>query len=295
FFEAKNTRPVLVLLCLLLAGAAEAVSISTLLPTVATIAGSQSSGSSPLGGLISTAMESVGLPPTLGYLILVVVAFTVLKAILSFAALCYAGISAARVSISLRRRLIAAVFEARWAFFTEQRSGNFANVISNDAGRAGDAYLLSAQVVAHAIQTVAYAVVALAINWRLALLGLTASILVSVVLRQLIRSTKNAGYKQTDRTAALTVFMVDMLTNIKPLKSMQRHESLLGETSKILRRLKRSLVTRELTKAGLVQGGDALVAIIAGTGLYFASRFTQLTLPELVVSGVKQFGVKQKD
>jgi ATP-binding cassette subfamily C protein len=291
FFKAEGTRPFAVLLCLLLAGVAEATSISALLPTVASIAGGGSSGSSPLGGVITSLMNAVGLPSTLGYLVLVVVSFTVLKALLSFTALSYAGIAAARVAISLRRRLIAAVFDARWGFFAEQKGGHFANVISNDAGRAGDAYLLSAQVVAYSVQAVAYAAVALAINWRLALMGLAASIVIALVLRHLIRLTKRAGYKQTDRTAALTVHMVDMLANIKPLKSMHRHGAMLADITRILNRLKRALITRELTKAGLVQGGDALVAITAGIGLYIASRYTQLTLPELVVSGVIFFQI----
>ncbi|MGQ0486440.1 MAG: ABC transporter ATP-binding protein [Hyphomicrobiales bacterium] len=276
---------------MLLAGLAEAVGISTLLPAAATIAGAETGGTSQLGSLIKSSISSIGLQPTLGNLVLFVAGFMVIKSVLAFAALSYAGIAAARVSISLRRRLIAAIFDARWGFFVEQRGGKFANAISNDAGRAGDAYLMSAQLVAFVVQMAAYAIVAAAINWRLAMLGLSAGIVVATIMRQLIRISRRAGYKQTDRTAALTVYMMDMLTNIKPLKSMQRHESMLAAISRILKRLKRALIARELSKAGLVQGGDALVVVLVGAGIYIASTLWNATLPELVVSGVVFFQI----
>lgn len=291
FFGNRDSKPVLVLLCLLLAGLAEVIGVSTLLPAAATIAGTETGNASQLGSLVNSSIRSIGLQPTLGNLVLLVAGFMVIKSALAFAALSYAGIAAARVSISLRRRLIAAIFDARWGFYAEQRGGKVANAISNDAGRAGDAYLMSAQFVAFVVQAAAYAIVAAAINWRLAILGMSAGLVVTAVMRQLIRIARRAGYKQTDRTAELTVYMMDMLTNIKPLKSMQRYESMLAAISRILKRLQRALIARELSKAGLVQGGDVLVVVLVGAGIYFASAVWNATLPELVVSGVVFFQI----
>lgn len=286
FFGSKGTNPFLVLFCLVLASLAEAISLSTLLPAAAALAGGTGMQNSKFGTLASSVFEWIGIPPTPGNLVLTVIVFLVAKSLLSFIALSYAGISATRVSIGLRRQLIAAVFAARWSFFADQRGGKFANAISNDAGRAGEAYWLSANVMSEMIQTIGYAAVALSINWRIALLGLGAGGLMGLVLGQLIRISKRAGYKQTDRTSDLSVYMVDMLTNIKPLKSMQRYQSMLSGITRILKKLKRALVTRELSKVGLEQGGNALAIILAGAVVYFASTFLHVSLPELVVSGV---------
>jgi ATP-binding cassette subfamily C protein len=291
FFRTEGTRPFLVLFCLLLASSAEALSIGTLVPAAATLSGGEAGKSSRISVLIDSIFTFIGAQPTLGNLIILLSTFMVVKAILSFAALSYAGVSAARVAIALRRKLIAAIFEARWSFFADQKSGSFANVVSVDATRAGEAYLLSAQVIALSIQVSAYALVAIAVNWQLALLGIGTSIIIAFVLRRLVLLGRSAGYKQTDRTRALTVLMVDMLTNIKPMKSMQRHQAMQNSIAGILRKLKRALVTRELSKAGLAQGSDALVAIVAGAGLYIASTLTRLTLPELLVSGVVFFQI----
>ena len=290
-FKAEGARPLFVILCLVLSSLAEAASIGSLLPVIAAMSGSAEAQTTGLSAVIRSFLSAAGIEPSLGSLLLLVVGFMLLKAFLTFAALSYAGISAARVSIALRRRLVAAVFDAKWSFYSDQRGGRFANTISNDAGRAGDAYLLAAQVVAYGLQGLAYVTVAILINWRLALFGGLASCLVVLILGQLIRITRRAGFKQTDRTSALTVFMVDMLANIKPLKSSQRYDAMLATITRTLNRLKRTLVTRELSKAGLVQGSDAVTAILVGTGAYVAHTFWQTPLPELLVSGVIFFQI----
>ena len=291
FFGERETRPFYVLFCLLLAGIAEAASIGSLLPAITAMSGGAAASSSPLNEYVHRAFGAAGIEPSTGNLIVLVVVFVVLKAALAFAALSYAGISAARVSISLRRRLVAAIFDARWSFFADESGGRVANAISNDAGRAGDAYLVAAQVVAFSVQALAYAVVAFVIDWRLAFLGIAGGIAIAVVMGRLVRITRNAGYKQTDRTSALTIGMLDMLTNIKPLKSMQRHQATLDSIGKTLKRLKRALVTRELAKSGMAQGSDAVVAMLVGGGAYLAHHTLHTPLPELVVSGIVFFQI----
>ena len=291
FFGARETRPFLVLFCLLLASIAEIASIGTLLPAATSIAGGEAQGSSQLNTTVRMLIGQIGVTPSLGNMIVLVAGFMMLKSLLSFAALSYAGISAARVSITLRRRLIAAIFDARWSFYADQSGGRFANTISNDAGRAGDAYLLAAQVVAYAVQVVVYALIAVAIDWKLAFMGLLAGAIIAAGMGGLIRISRRAGYKQTDRTRDLTVIMVDMLGNIKALKAMSRYHSILSSMTQTLRRLKRSLVTRELARQGLLQGSDVLIAMLIGAVVYFAHSWWHTPLPELLVSGIVFFQI----
>jgi len=286
FFGSAGTNPYLVLLCLVLSSFAEAVGIGTLLPAIAAIAGDSGKEPSQFALSIRSTIESAGVEPSLGNLVLIVIAFMLCRAVLVFAALSYAGVAAARVSIDVRRRLITALFDARWGFFAEQRGGKFANTISNDAGRSGEAYWQSAMVMARVIQVVGYAVMAILINWRLAIFGFIGGMIVGLALGRIIRITRQAGYKQTDRTSELSVYMVDMLTNIKPLKTMQRHQPMLASITVILNKLKRALTTRELSKAGLTQASDFLTATLAGGGAYFAYTRLDTSLPEMVVSGV---------
>ncbi|HMT13589.1 MAG TPA: ABC transporter transmembrane domain-containing protein, partial [Aestuariivirga sp.] len=168
FFTAEGTRPWLVLLGLFLASLAEALGITTLLPAAAAIL-DPNSGSSGVGAMIRAGMARFGITPTVGSMLAVIVFLMVARALLSFAAMVYAGVTAARVSINLRKRLIAAVFNARWRFYSGERSGRLANAISNDATRAGDAYNLAAALAANGFQLIAYATIAILVDWRVAL------------------------------------------------------------------------------------------------------------------------------
>ena len=291
FFYAEDTQPFLVLICLLIGGIAEAASFSTLLPAITAIAGGDVAGSSKLNAEIRSVVEALGISPSLDNLIVLIVGLMVFKSILSFAALSYAGVSAARVANALRRRLISAIFEARWSFYAEQSGGRFASAISNDVTRASDAYVLASQIVSYSIQVLAAAAVALLVDWRIALVGSAVGTVLALVLNSLVRISRRAGFKQTDRTADLTIYLMDMLNNIKPLKTMQRYEALLGNLTRTLKRLKRTLITREFARVGLLEGSDALMAVAMGAGVYVANKTWHTPLPELAISGMVFFQI----
>ncbi len=278
------------MICLLLASLAEAGSIGTLLPAASSIV-SETTGANGASGTIKSIIESIGIAPSLGNLILIVVGLMVTKATLAFAALSYAGISGARVAINLRRRLIRAIFDARWSFYTDQSGGKFANAISNDATRAGDAYQYSATVVAGLIQVAGYIAIAIFIDWRVAILGGIAAAVMVLAMRKLIRISRSSAYKQTDRVSSLTIDMVDMLNNIKALKSMDRYGTLVLGLSGLLKRIKRNLITIQFSKQGVIQGSDALIAILAGGMIYAAHSVLDKTLPELMITGIVFFQI----
>ncbi len=293
FLSADDTRPWAVLLCLLLAGFAEAVSITALLPTIQAIAGEgqQATASSRAMSLIHQALGRFGIEASLPNLIVIVVMFFSLKAILSFTALSYAGVAIARVSTSIRRKLITALFNARWSFYTQQHAGRIANVMSADATRAGQAYFLAAQVVAFSVQGTVYCAVAFLVDWKLALLGIGVGLAIAGALNWLVTISKRAGYKQTDRTSDLTTFITDLISNIKPLKTMDRYTDLVGQMGAILKRLRKALSTREIARQGLLQGGELLITIALGIGVYLAVTVAKVSLAELVVLGIVFFQV----
>lgn len=289
FFYARDTKPWLVLTCLIVGGIAEIASISTLLPAVTSMSGGDTDNSSGLNGVVREFISALGLSPTLGIMLSLVCIFMIVKGSLSFFALTYAGIAAARVATDFRRRLIAALFSARWTFYSDQSRGRFANTIANDAGRAGDAYVHAARVVAYSVQAAGYMLVALMVDWKLALGGVACGAIVTGALSSLVAMSRKAGDRQTGRTADLTIHAVDMLGNIKPLKTMDRWSVSLDAMTHALTRLQRSLVKREIAKQGMLQGGDALIVMVIALSIYMAHNIWEVPLPELIVSGIVFF------
>jgi ATP-binding cassette subfamily C protein len=166
FFRAEGTKPWIVIACLLIASLSEALGISTLLPTINTILGDSAAAPPGIGQSIKAFIASMGISPNLGNLLIIVITLLVMKSIIAFGALSYSGITGARVAINLRRRLIKAIFEARWSFYSDESGGRFANAVSNDATRAGDAYQFAAVVMAGILQLMTFSIVALLIDWR---------------------------------------------------------------------------------------------------------------------------------
>ena len=70
------------------------------------------------------------------------------------------------------------------------------------------------------LQLAAYAAVAFVVDWRIALLGGMAGLFFALAMNTLVHISKQAGYRREDRVSNLTIDMVDMLNNIKALKSM---------------------------------------------------------------------------
>ena len=285
FFQAEDTRPWLVLLALLLAGLAEALGMSTLLPTAAAILDPSAPGTGPAASIRST-IEAMGITPTVGAMLLIIVSLMFVRALLSFLAMTYAGVTAARVAINLRRCLISAIFNARWRFYANQRSGELANAISVNATGAGEAYNLSAALAANAFQLFAYALLALYVDWRVALAGFSAGAVLALATGWMVRLSKKAAYKAVARQADLTGTMVDMINNIKSMKSMNRYQFMIDGLGNQLRRLKRSLITVQITKYGVSYGMDFLVAAMVGMGAWFIHVHWQKTLPEMLVMGI---------
>ena len=286
FFGAADTRPALVLVCLLLGGACEAVGLTTLLPVISELAGGGGETSSPLSGAVTTALAAIGLSPTLGTLIAVIAIATVLKNLLAFLALSYSGYAVANVSAALRRRLLEALFAARWAYFVDNRTGRIANAISNDATRAGDAYGMSARFVAYMIQAAVYVLVAFAISARLALAGCLAGLFLVIAFRRLISVGRRAGNRQTDKTSSLVTYAADALGNIKPIKAMERKTHFIKFFIQKIKSLRRALVVRAIAKQGLASGQQTVQVLVVCGGAYVAAVYWGIPLPELVVMGL---------
>ena len=287
FFNAEGTKPVLVLLALLLSALVEAIGISAILPAISIVSDGQGSGSqSAMGQTVERALTAIGIAPTLESILLLVAAAFVLKALINFLTLTYAGLAAARVAINLRQRLIDALFRANWRFYAGQESGKYASALSGEANRAGDAYMLAAQYTALAVQSLIYVAVTLVIDWRLGLLGVIVGAFMTYVLRIFVTMARKAGRKQTDATKDLTVKTVELLANMKPLKTMQRFDSFQGGIGVALRRLKRSLARRETSKQLLAQSGEVITALALIGVIYVAFTSFNVSLAALVVSGL---------
>ena len=234
-FEFASSHPwhsLLMLLCLLVAAGAEAIAITSLLPLLSLLAGPGAAEvavpgvSEGLEAWFVGAIQSVGLEPTRGTLLLLLPAAFGLRACLVLLARREIGYTIARVARELRLRLIRALLRTSWSYYVEQRVGTFANAYSTETMRVTKAYLNSTWVAMYALQIVVYVSVALAISWKVTLVGAVVGVFVVLVLGPLVRVGRKAGRKQTKLFVLMLGMLTDIFQGVKPIKAMAREGSL---------------------------------------------------------------------
>ncbi|GAB4391319.1 MAG: ABC transporter ATP-binding protein [Kiloniellaceae bacterium] len=289
FYGARGTKPWLVLACLLLAGIAEGIGLATLLPLLSLTINEGAGDASPIALYVEQALDTLGLKPELGLLLTLVVGGIVFKCLLTMAAMRYVGYAVAEVATSLRAELIKRLLNVRWGYFTYQPLGRIANAVSVDSTRAGQAYLMAANFQVNLIQTVIYSLVAALVSWQLALAALALGGAIALSLHFLVRVSKKAGRRQTERTSELVVYLSDALSNIKPLKAMAKSGKFANLFDRKIEQLKRALRRQVVSQYALKNLEEMLVAIAVGIGFFIATTRWDVPVPQLLVMGVLLF------
>ena len=289
FYGAKGTNPWLVLFCLLLAGIFEGIGLATLLPLLSIAINDGAHETSTIAIYVEQALAFFGQTPTLGLLLSLVVGGIVLKCLLTMIAMKYVGYALAEVATGLRAELIKRLLSVRWGYFTHQPVGRIANAVSVDATRSGHAYLMAANFQVNVIQTVIYSLVAALVSWRLALAALAFGGAIALSLHFLVRITKKAGRRQTERTSELVIYLSDALSNIKPLKAMAKAGKFANLFDRKIAQLKSALRRQVISQYALKNLEEMLVATVIGIGFFVATTRWNVPVSQLLVMGVLLF------
>jgi ATP-binding cassette subfamily C protein len=267
-------RSALTLVSLLFAGVADGLSLLFLLPLLnfatrdaAPVSGNSLSG---LGHILTEALSGIGVTPTVGALLVVILVCLTLKAVFLILANVQVGYTVAHVATDLRLSLLRSLLAARWEFYVRQPVGSLTNAIGTEAIRASQAYFQGVKTLVVFIQAIIYASVAFFITWKGALLSLAMGGIILYGLRWLVRMAHHAGMRQTQLLKSLLTRLADSLQSVKPLKAMAREGlvgSLLGSENKRLNRaLRRDVTSTEV----LSEAQDFAIALIMICGLYVA-------------------------
>lgn len=274
-------RSAFVLVALLLAGAAEALSLTALLPLLSIAVGD--SIDSKMGRMVVDVLHQAGLSPTLEVILLVIVGGMFLKGAILLLTNQQVGHTVAHVATALRLDLIKALLASRWQYYLRQPAGALANSVATEAYRAAMGFEHSVNVLALAIEALVYSIVALFISWEATLASLLIGTVLFVALNRLVRAAKRAGNKQTHLLRHLLTYLSDVLSSVKSLKAMARDnvaDAILHEQTRMLEKATRKEVTN---RAALQALQEPILAALTASGLYLALVVWKLSLPEVMV------------
>jgi ATP-binding cassette subfamily C protein len=290
FARAYPLPSALMLLALVLAGIVEGAGLSALLPLLGTAVDQQTGAAA--GAAVSDpgaeyrvnqALRFLGLEPSAGILLLLVVIAIGLKSGLLLLAKKRVGYTVANVATDLRLDLLRALLVTRWEYYLRQPVGSLTNAVATEAMRAANAYLCGATMAAYLIQVIVYMGVAFLVSWKATLASMTAGLIILVILSRLIRKARRAGERQTRLLQSLLARLTDSLQSIKPLKAMAREELadtvLQLETNRLNKALRKQVFSKEAL--GALQ--EPMITAFLAMGLYAAMILFGLSLATVTV------------
>jgi len=278
-------RSAFVLFALLIAGIAEGLSLTALLPLLSiAVGGSEQTGeSSGIGKFMEKALQDIGIEPTLDTILIIIVGGMFFKGVVLLLANRQVGYTVAHVATALRLDLIEALLASRWQYYLKQPVGSLANSVATEAYRAANGFEHSVNVLALAIQVMVYAIVALFISWQATLASLVIGLFLLIALNRLVTATRRAGTRQTHLLRDLLTYLSDVLSSVKSLKAMARDnvaDAILHEQTQHLEKATRREV---MNRAALTALQEPILAALTASGLYIALVVWQLSLPEVML------------
>src|SRR5687768_2593908 len=274
-------RTAYVLIALLAAGIAEGLSLTALLPLLSIAVGD--TANSDIGRSIVELLQGLGITPTIGIMLLIIVGGMVIKSIILLLANRQVGYTVAHVATSLRLEFIDALLASRWQYYLRQPMGSLANSVATEAYRAAQGFEHSVTVIALAVQLVVYGTVAMFVSWEATLTSIVVGVVMLQTLHKLIRATRKAGSRQTQLLRHLLSYLSDVLGSVKSLKAMARDnvaEAILrDQTRQLEKATRREIMARE----ALMALQEPILATLMAIGLYLALVTWELSLPAVMV------------
>jgi ATP-binding cassette subfamily C protein len=281
FFYTGWRRQVLILSAMLLGVAAENLSIASLWPIVGVASGEEIKPS-PATRVVTQLLDTVGLSPTLGALLLFLCFTITLKFSLSTAGLIYVGREVARMSTQMRLRLIEAIVRARWSHIISTPAGRLSAALSDEAERAQSAYRAAGNFAARLTETLTYLVGCLWISWQFSVAAILAAGILWLAVARFVAIARRAGRAKWRSIHLLSGAVNDLLTSIKSLRAMNRQAYLGRFAATQVDELRKSAQREYYSEAAVRALQEPLLGTMVIGGFYIGYTYFNLGIVELI-------------
>jgi ATP-binding cassette subfamily C protein len=281
FFFTGWRRQSLILLAMLLGVAAENLSIASLWPIIG-VASGEGIEPSAATEVVTGLLNSVGVSPTLGTLLLFLCVTITLKFALTSAGLMYVGREVARMSTHLRLRLIEAIVRARWSHIISTPAGRLSAALSDEAERAQAAYRAAGNFAARLTETLTYLVGCLWISWEFSVAAILAAMILWLAVARFVGMARRAGRAKWRSVHLLSGAVNDLLTSIKSLRAMNRQAYLGRSASAQVNELKKAAVREFYSETAVRALQEPLLGTMVIGGFYVGYTYFNLGLVELI-------------
>jgi ATP-binding cassette, subfamily C, bacterial len=286
FWNAPGARPISVAACMLFASVAELVSMGALVPLASQLSSNDSGSTSFFSKAVVNFFSLLGLQASFANLLLFVGIALVTKSVIAFLAMRFVAISVADVTTQLRSQLLASMMNARWAYFVDHRPGEVSTMISAQSSMAGEAYLSSAQLIITTVSGIGLLFTAFLVSGKLVIFCLLAALALAFPLYYILKLAEKSSKRQWETSNNLSSGVQDVLSNMKPLKSMARQAYFLKSFAVGIKHLRLALILMVVSRHAIYHGQDILSAVMVVAGVYVGVVLLHTPLSEMLVVGI---------
>ena len=276
---------IIVLGCLLTANILEGIGILTLLPLI-NVATGQMPTNNAIVSALTNALGQIGLQPTLGVLLTIIVVIALLKAGLTYVGTKYVGYAMARVQTDLRINFIRALLGARWSYFTSQPSGGLTNSLSTEPDRAASAIFYAVTLLATLIQGGVYIAAAFLISPWVALAAIVTGFGMIAILSLFTRISRAAGEAQTRVLTNMLGLFVDAIQGIKPIKAMALEGRFVPFLEREVSALRSALRRQVLASSAVRSFQEPVATIVMAAGLFVCLTWFNVPIIDVMILGL---------
>lgn len=278
FFSTGWRQQVIILIVLLTSGVVEIVGIATLWPIVGLVGGEGMANDHLIDDYVRWGLEAVGLPLTIEVLLGVILGAAILSFLFGTAGSVFVGRSVANFGTSIRLQVIDALVHAKWSYFVAQPVARFTAAINSDAERASVAFKSAGMCLVGLVQGVVLMVMAIFVSWPFFLGAIGITVVLWLAVGRYMKMAKKAGRGKSKHNLALLHSVIDALTNVKALKSMNRHR-FIGHTFAVhVDRLRRATQAETYSTSAMRAIQEPLFVSLLLGGLYVGHTFLGMDL-----------------
>lgn len=274
-------RCFIVVSCLIIAGVAEGIGAASIFPVLEAAVGSNTDNA--LKATVDTAMAYVGIPPTLGFLLLIFVTGIAFKSIFQLIGMTVVGYAVAQIATDIRLQIVRAIVGANIGLHKSRSLSLYNNAVTQEAQKAASALFTLFKILAAAFQILVYLCLATMVSWEATVVSVIAGSVIGIALIGLVEMTRRAGKEQAVLFNVLAAHLGDALRSIKPLKAMAAENRLvpilIGEIEGINTTTRRVALAKEM----MTRSQEMLMVLFLSGALYITLKYDTLPLATVLL------------
>lgn len=219
-------------------GILEGIGVNALIPIFSFAAGGGFSAGDAVSRFIENALNFIGIPFRLGYLIALAVLLFLGKAVVLY----FFNVIKVRITadyeLRLRSDLMASTLRARWLYLAGEKIGHLENVLMTDV-RFASTILQKASNLIMAFSTITvYSLIALSISARTTLLALVSGLVIALLFKRLVAEVRAVATETGQFNKRVAHYVNESVLGMKVLKAMNVEEVVRARAQGYFDRLK---------------------------------------------------------